>query len=212
MSRYPGVYSKLAEEIRTTFSSGGDIHGGPELSGCKYLRACIDETLRISPPVSGTLWRKLIADDKSSEPFLVDGHVVPAGTHVGVNIYTLHHNEEYFPEPYTYKPERWLETDDDERRRMRDAFAAFSVGSRGCGGKAMAYLELSLVIAKALWYFDFEKAPGEAGEVGAGKVANQDGRHRPSEYQLDDIFVSNHQGPNLVFRTRGTQWEEFMTK
>lgn len=39
------AYRKLADEIRTTFPSAEDIHSGPKLSGCHYLRACIDEAM-----------------------------------------------------------------------------------------------------------------------------------------------------------------------
>lgn len=39
------VYKKLADEIRTTFSSAEEIHSGPKLSSCHYLRACIDEAM-----------------------------------------------------------------------------------------------------------------------------------------------------------------------
>lgn len=39
------VYRKLADEIRTTFSGADEIHTGPKLSGCHYLRACIDEAM-----------------------------------------------------------------------------------------------------------------------------------------------------------------------
>ncbi|KAI1499232.1 cytochrome P450 [Biscogniauxia marginata] len=212
LSRDPERYCKLADEIRATFSSGGDIHGGPKLSGCQYLRACIDEALRISPPVNGTLWRELAADDDGSRPFIVDGHVIPKGTQVGVNIYTLHHNPEYFPNPYIFKPERWLEGDEDEKKRMRDAFAPFQIGYRGCAGKPMAYLEMSLVFAKVLWYFDFESASGELGQVGSGKIGDKMGRHRPGEYQMYDIFASHHYGPNLVFQPRGVFCHELAAK
>lgn len=198
----------MQQEIHTAFSSGSDIHGGPKLSNCQYLRACIDEALRIASPVGGTLWRELAEDDDGSKPFIVDGHVIPKGVQVGVNIYTLHHNEEYFPEPYAFKPERWIEGDEAEKHRMREAFAAFQIGYRGCAGKPMAYLEASLVIAKLLWYFDFEAAPGAAGQVGGGKPGDTTGRHRPDEYQLHDVFASAHDGPNLVFKPRGDHCKE----
>ncbi|KAI1340366.1 cytochrome P450 [Xylariaceae sp. FL0016] len=202
LSRHADVYSKLSDEVRKTFPSGTEIRSGPPLSSCTYLRACIDEALRMSSPVNGTLWRELPTDDDGSQPFIVDGHVIPKGVQVGVNLYTLHHDPEYFPDPYSFKPERWLDSDDSEKRRMRDAFAPFSTGYRGCAGKPMAYLEMSLVIAKLLWYFDFSVAPGEVGEVGGGKVGDTAGRHRPGEYQLYDIFASSHDGPNLVFSQR----------
>lgn len=50
LSRNPGAYKRLADEIRSTLSSTADIRGGPRLAGCKYLRACIDEVLRMFPP------------------------------------------------------------------------------------------------------------------------------------------------------------------
>lgn len=212
LSRNLEVYKKLAREIRTTFTSGTDIQGGPTLSGCRYLRACIDETLRVSPPVTGTLWRELAHEEEAipnAPPFTVDGHVIPPGTQVGVNIYSLHHNSNYFPDPFAFKPERWLETDEDVLRRMHSAFCPFSLGARGCAGKAMAYLEMSLVVAKTLWYFDFETADGKVGATGGGNPKYRGiGRGRPGEFQLYDIFSSTHDGPVLAFRKRGEFWRE----
>jgi cytochrome P450 len=201
LSRNPTCYEKLAEEIRSTFVSGKEISSGPKLSSCRYLRACIDESLRMSPPVSGTLWRQRYADDTSSDPLIVDGHVIPPGTHVGVNTYALHHDEKYFPDSNKYKPERWLEADEETRARMNQAFCAFSIGSRGCAGKPMAYLEASLVVAKTLWYFDFNVARGEAGKLG-------DDRASPGEFETWDIFSSHQEGPNLIFKPRGDHWKD----
>jgi cytochrome P450 len=196
-------YEKLAEEIRTTFTSSSEIRSGSQLSNCSYLRACIDETLRIAPPVPGTLWRELASNEKHT-PLIIDGYVVPPDTQVGVNIYALHHNEKYFPDPYRFNPARWLpsETPESHRQLMHEAFTPFSVGYRGCAGKSMAYLEMSLVIAKSLWYFDFQLAPGRLGKVGGGTPGRTDGRGRPGEYQLYDVIAGEHDGPYLVFSPR----------
>ena len=91
---------------------------------------------------------------------------------------------------------------------MRDAFAPFSIGPRGCAGKAMAYLETSLVLAKTMWYFDFETSPGQLGVIGAGKAGAEEGRERLSEFQLYDIFNMAHDGPYLNFRVRGDFWKD----
>ncbi|KAI4858580.1 cytochrome P450 [Hypoxylon rubiginosum] len=215
LSRHPTVYARLAREIRTTFSSGSAIQGGPQMSGCKYLRAVIDETMRVAPPFVGTFWREPYSSH--TKPFVVDGHVIPRGVLVGVNPYCLMHNEAYFPEPFAFRPERWLgpadgtsESPEAERARsaMRGAFAPFASGDTGCLGKAMAYYETSLVVAKTLWYFDFEKAPGEAGRLGEGEPGRKDGRHRTDEYQLFDLAVADHDGPNLVFKPRAGYWKE----
>ncbi|KAI1273439.1 cytochrome P450 [Xylaria sp. FL0933] len=203
LSRNQSCYERLAKEIRTAFISASEIRNGPQLSNCHYLRACIDETLRIAPPVPGTLWRELASDEKHN-PLIIDGHVIPPETQVGVNIYALHHNENYFPDPYAFKPERWLasETPESQRSLMYKAFTPFSIGYRGCAGKAMAYLETSLVIAKTLWHFNFKAAPGRLGEVGGGILGRADGRGRPDEYQLYDVIAGEHDGPYLVFSPR----------
>lgn len=170
----------------------------------------------MSPPSLTSLWREQDAGDTSGEPFVVDGHVIPRGTQVGVSLYSIMHNEEYFPDSFTFKPERWLDPPEGEdteeekaaRATMRKAFAPFLLGDRACAGKSMAYMEASMTLARSLWYFDFEIAPGAAGDVGCGKPGRTDGRDRPGEYQLDDIFVAGHQGPNVVFRKRGDFWKE----
>ncbi|KAI2776223.1 cytochrome P450 [Daldinia loculata] len=88
LSRNDGCYKKLAHEIRSIFAVGSEIRG-PALATCHYLRACIDEALRMSPPAAG------------DQPFIVDGHAIPQGTAMGVNIYSIHHNAEYFPDSFT---------------------------------------------------------------------------------------------------------------
>ncbi|KAF2826296.1 para-aminobenzoate synthase [Ophiobolus disseminans] len=183
LSRHPTCYALLAAEIRTTFPSAAHICAGPQLASCTYLRACIDETLRLIPPICTTLWREYpkSTTTATSAPLVVDGHVIPPGMEVGVNIYTLHHNATYFPEPYAFQPERWLQDDDEKLKHMRDAFTPFSIGARGCGGKAMAYMEASLTLAKVLWYFDFERT-GDRGLDGVGEGRGE------NEFEMRDQF------------------------
>ncbi|KAK8090644.1 cytochrome P450 [Apiospora phragmitis] len=212
LSHNPDSYRKLATEIRTRFSLGSDIQSGPQLSECKYLRAMIDESMRLSPPFLGTFWREQHAS--STEPLVVDGRVIPAGITVGVNLYCLMHNEAYFSDAFSFKPERWLAPEEGEdasgekeqeagRATMRKAFAPFSLGEASCLGKGMAYLKISLTLAKTLWCFDFEKAPGELGRVGEGHAGmKDDARRRAGEYRLFDISTADHDGPYLVFRRR----------
>lgn len=207
LSRNPACYSRLANEIRSTFSHGDEIQNGPRLASCHYLRACIDEALRMSPPISANLWRQQVATDK--QPLFIDGQFIPRGTLFGVNVYALSHNATIFPDPFAYKPDRWLSAgtggskeakyDISTRKTMSDAFASFSIGPRNCVGKPLAYLEISLVLAKTLWYFDFEAAPGPLGSIGEGND-----RGRPDEFAIHDCFNSSHDGPFLVFKSRAS--------
>ncbi|CAJ2513667.1 Uu.00g017860.m01.CDS01 [Anthostomella pinea] len=203
LSRAPDCYSKLAREIRTTFDSRDEIRSGPKLTSCRYLRACIDEALRMSPPAPRTPWRQ--QSDTDDAPLIIDGHAVPRGTHIGVNVYSILHNDEYFPDPFAYTPERWLSGVSEEQTKiMHEAFVPFSAGTRIWAGKAMAYLETSVLISKTLWHFDFEKAPGKVGELGAGRSGGAYGRHRPGEFQIHNVISSTHEGPNVVFHTRAS--------
>ncbi|KAI1320140.1 cytochrome P450 [Xylariaceae sp. FL0255] len=196
-------YDQLAKEIRSTFRDDEDISSGPRLSSCRYLRACIDVTLRMSPPVPCTLWREAASND---QPLTVGGHVIPPGTQVGVNIYSLHHNAEYFPSPFEYMPDRWL-GDTTAKMAKRDAFVPFSVGTRSCEGKTMAYLEVSLVLAKTLWHFDFELAPEDLGNIDTGKVGNPKVESVKANTQIYDNFAASHDGPVLVFHPRAVSRE-----
>lgn len=213
LSRNPACRAALVDEIRSKFTAASEIVSGPKLSSCRYLRACIDETLRMSPPSSGMLWREQApSKDGSDEPFVVDGHVIPRGIQVGVNLYCIFHNEEYFPDSFRFMPERWLETASESREQaearetMRKAFVPFFLGDRACAGKTLGLLETSLTLARTLWFFDMDTAPGKAGHVGGGEAGRTDGRGRPGEFQLYDVFTASHDGPNLVFRTRGDFW------
>ncbi|KAI0157247.1 benzoate 4-monooxygenase cytochrome P450 [Xylariaceae sp. FL1272] len=210
LARNPTYRHKLAAEIRSSFTSPAEI-GGSRLTGCRLLRACINESLRMSPPVPGTMWRQRLASD-GDQPLIVDGHVIPPGTSVGVDIYALHHNPQYFPDPFTWNPDRWLspktdaseagpshngdESDDDTEASTSEpgglainpAFIPFSLGSRGCAGKALAYAEVGMAMARTLWSFDFEFANPEAGQG--------------PEFRLYDVFTSTHDGPYLKFTPR----------
>lgn len=208
LSGHPAVYERLALEIRRTFPDGKAIKRGPLLTSCTYLRAVIDESLRLFVPMTSMPWREEEDTPASaSEPFIVDGHIIPRGTMVVVNTYCIMHNPEYFSDPFSFQPERWL--DEANRETLHRAFVPFGLGESTCLGKGMAYLKASLVVAKMLWYFDFERAPGDDGRLGGGWPGCNDGaRSRPDEFQLYDGIVSDHDGPNLIFAERGAYWEE----
>ena len=74
----PEAYTKTVTEIRDTFSCVDDIRSGSSLESCLYLSACIEESMRLSPPTPGTLWREV--ERGGAE---VDGRYIPEGYDVG---------------------------------------------------------------------------------------------------------------------------------
>lgn len=196
----PARLAELVAEVRAIFVDVEQIRSGPQLNGCVYLRACIDEALRLSPPALGLLPREALVGGID-----IDNHHFPAGTVVGTPIYTLHHNEDYYTSPFTYNPSRWIV--DPNKPAMaadvalaRSAFCSFSVGPRSCVGKGFAYMELMLGLARLVWMYDMRLSPGS--NVGEGDPEWEWGRRRRGEYQLKDTFAAIRDGPLVEFKPK----------
>ena len=190
-------------EIRSTFRDADDIISGPTLSSCVYLYACINETLRMSPSTPGAPWRETQAGGA-----VIDGNFVPEGYDVGTCIYALHHCEYYFPQSYAFIPERWIPgafVSPDQLTIARKAFQPFSLGPRGCPGRSLALLQISLTMARLIFKFDFRLAEGSLGHVGEGVRGASNGRHRPSEFQLGAHVTASSKGPLLQFHARNVR-------
>ncbi len=204
LSRNLECLTALTHEVRSAFPNIESICQGHALASCTYLRACLDEAMRMSPPIPGVLWRQVLAGGVSinrSDSNEESDHV-PAGLDVGTGIYAIHHNRVYFPDPLAYKPTRWLSThtSPDEIAQARSAFMPFSSGSRGCVAKPLAYLEMSLAVARVVWLGDMRVA-GTEGE-GGSRMWEDRGHDRKEEYQIKDQLTSLKDGPVLEFRYR----------
>ncbi|KAI1812505.1 isotrichodermin C-15 hydroxylase [Poronia punctata] len=199
---------KATEEVRSKFNDVEEIIQGQQLNSCHYLRACIDEAMRMSPSVGGIPPREVLPGG-----ITIDGELVPAGVVVGTPHYTIHHNAAYYPQPFAYVPERWIVGASASSKMISDgvitdrdvalaqsAFCPFSIGPRGCIGKGLAYIELMTTLARVLFLYDMRKSAGFDPAEGSPEL--DWGRHRPEEYQLIDQFTSLKQGPMVEFRRR----------
>ncbi|KAK3671598.1 hypothetical protein LTR78_008521 [Recurvomyces mirabilis] len=52
--------SRLKHEVLSTFQNVEEICKGPKMQACSWLRACIDEAMRMSPAVAGLLPREVM--------------------------------------------------------------------------------------------------------------------------------------------------------
>ncbi|KAK3073430.1 hypothetical protein LTR53_005008 [Teratosphaeriaceae sp. CCFEE 6253] len=122
-----------------------------------YLSACINESLRLASPVSGRLPRvNPRASMTYTDPRSGKTHVFPRGTVLSMSMRDLHYNHDIFPSPSTFDPDRWLNANAEEERRMQQAFVPFSRGSRNCIGQELAKQELALTAGNLLHRFDFQ--------------------------------------------------------
>lgn len=204
LSRYPACYERLVSEIRGAFSSGDEIRHGPKLTESLYLRAVINEAMRLSPPVGMALWRE------TTEDTVIAGEPVPKGTDVGAAMYGIFHDERYFPRAQEYVPDRWLASDPqwkDQLNIAQRAFHPFSLGARKCIGQTMAYSELTLALAKLVWYFDFRCPSEPLKSVGSMPITQKDGTAL-EEYKITEFVTPLPDGPYLEFRYRGDSDKE----
>ncbi|KAI4286930.1 MAG: hypothetical protein L6R35_003810 [Caloplaca aegaea] len=199
----PHTLLKLTRQIRAhfpTLPSATPI--SPLLTNLPYLRACIDEAMRLSPPTTGIFPRQILAPGAS-----IDGHWLPADTQVGVCQYVLHRNAAYFKRPEVYEPERWM-TDDEEARRAKHAFVPFSLGPRTCFGKGLAYAELTIGLARLLWRYDVKLAECQQGRVRAViPTTNVSSKDEP-EFPLEDCLIACIKGPMVQFRPTTSENKE----
>lgn len=202
--RNPTTLRKVTAEIRDKFDSLEDIHQCPQLNSCHYLRACIDEAMRLSPSVGGLLPREVLPGGMT-----IDGEQIPEGTVVGTPHYTIHHNPAYYPNPFAYVPERWIAgaeekggSNEEKVHLAQSAFCPFSIGPRGCIGKGLAYVEMSITLARVLFMYDLRRAQGVEDPGEGGKEGAEYGRHRREEFQLVDTFTSLKNGCMVEFRRR----------
>jgi cytochrome P450 family 135 len=111
-----------------------------------YLRATISESLRLRPviPLAG---RRLAKD------LVADGTMLPAGTDVTPAIWLTHTRADLYPEPFAFRPERFLEDGPDTY-----AWIPFGGGVRRCIGAAFAEFEMRIVLREVLTRCELRKA------------------------------------------------------
>lgn len=145
---------KLREELAPVFSDAQQVL--PEyqkLNALPYLRACIEESLRLAPAAPSGLPRTV-----PPEGCELAGHFIDGGVTVSIPTYTLLRNPDAFDNPDTFYPDRWLEHDPTSAKMalMKKCHLPFSTGARACIGRNLSYFELILITATMAHYFDFE--------------------------------------------------------
>jgi cytochrome P450 len=181
LAQHPAARQRAQREVRDVFASADAVRLGSALSGCAFLAACIQEAMRLSPPVGASLWRQALPGGAR-----VDGELVPAGCDVGAGIYSVQRLEGVYAAPGEFRPERWMVSDAAEREALTAAFSPFSRGPRSCVGKGLAMAELMLTMGRVCFELDWQFEGGKQVE---------------GSFVLKDHVTGTKQGPVLEFRT-----------
>ncbi|KAK3097574.1 hypothetical protein FSP39_011043 [Pinctada imbricata] len=146
LAQNPTVLSRLLREIDQVVGKKAVI-SYDDLNKLTYLDMVVKETLRLHPPVGQP-------SRVTTKPMEVAGYTIPAGTMVGVALFSIARSEEFFDDPLTYNPERF--SPDAEKKVDTYTYFPFTLGPRTCIGRHFADIEAKTVMTKILQRYTFE--------------------------------------------------------
>jgi cytochrome P450 len=200
LTRAPECYRKLVEELQKTFKTAEEVVYGPKLMGCTYLRACIDEGMRLVPPGPCEPPREVLPGGLN-----VLNDFYPAGTILGTAPWCDSLNADVYGDPAVFRPERWIVDDALGNTKamvaeIRANFHPFLTGPGSCAGRNIALAEIHLLVAKTLLRFEIRKTPGST--LGEGSPELGWGERNRKQFQIVDAYISAKDGPEVQFRRR----------
>ncbi|XP_019613831.1 PREDICTED: cholesterol 24-hydroxylase-like [Branchiostoma belcheri] len=150
LGRYPDVLEKLRAEMREVCGNKEYITY-EDIGKLQYMGQVLKESLRMYPPATGT--SRLVEEEME-----LCGHRIPGETVLITSTYIMGHMEKYYPEPYTFNPDRF--TPDADRPLY--TYFPFSLGSRSCIGQHFSQIEAKVLLCKFLQKLDFELDPNQS--------------------------------------------------
>ncbi|KAJ2970652.1 hypothetical protein NQ176_g8084 [Zarea fungicola] len=143
VSQRPDIRDKLAAEVATL----PDDFTEADTRELRYMEQVINETMRLHAAAPCSLARVVPPEGVS-----LGGYWIEGGTTVGCQGYSMHRDEEIFPDPDAFSPERW----ENPTKAMKEAFMPFGRGARTCVGSHLAMIEIRLGVA--LFFRKFPKS------------------------------------------------------
>jgi cytochrome P450 len=143
LAREPAVLGRLRDELDRDGDEGDGDEGDGDDGGEEYLTAVINEILRHRPVLPNAEPRLV------KRPIEIGGIRYPVGVVLLAHAYLLHHDPAIYPEPYAFRPERFL---DREGGRSVGTYTwiPFGGGRRRCLGASFALLEMKIVLRAVL--------------------------------------------------------------
>jgi cytochrome P450 len=146
LAQHPEVSAKLHDEVRSLLR--GDAPTVEQLRVLPYLDAVVKESLRLLSPVPFLL-------RTTEESASLGGFELPPRTELMLSIYHTHRMPDLFADPKRFVPERWERINPGPYEYM-----PFSVGPHMCAGKALALMEMKVVLAMIIQRFRLELSAG----------------------------------------------------
>ncbi|KAH6720617.1 cytochrome P450 [Leptodontidium sp. MPI-SDFR-AT-0119] len=183
--------SIIRDEVLTELSAERGVWTKAALARMVTLDSTLRESLRLWGFVSRGVLKEVSHKNGVTLP---TGEHLPRGTKVGIHAYPVHHDDNYYKDPYTFNPMRFCSQEEKLVDGLANSggnkgtalvttssiFMPFSHGRHACPGRFFASQQLKLVLAYIALNYDIQPI--------ASRPAN-------------DWFVGS-QGPPLEVRVR----------
>ncbi|XP_074596440.1 cytochrome P450 4c21-like [Brevipalpus obovatus] len=155
MAHNPDIQEKLYDEL-LDFDEKNENMTISQINELTYLDQCVRESLRIHPPVATT--PRMVDEDVD-----IDGQIIPKGALTSTFIYSIHRDEEIYPNPDKFDPSRF--EPENFAKIPPGAYIPFGDGPRRCIGERLAMLESKLIFSNIIKRFRIEPLESEKSGV-----------------------------------------------
>uniref|UniRef100_A0A2H8TQ99 Cytochrome P450 6a2 n=1 Tax=Melanaphis sacchari TaxID=742174 RepID=A0A2H8TQ99_9HEMI len=139
------IQNRMRDEMNSKLKEYGQMNND-FLVDLHYTDMVLAETGRMYG-VTSALFREAV------KTYTIPGEslVIEKGTKVMIPIHSIHHDPKYYPDPYTFDPERF--SPEEKSKRPSATYLPFGDGPRFCIGKRFAELEMKMVLSQLLTTF-----------------------------------------------------------
>lgn len=162
--RTPAAHGRLREAVRS------------DTQAAEHVEAAIMEGMRSRPVIP-------IVGRRVAVPWRLGEYVVPAGQAVSVSILLTHHRADVYPDPFSYRPERWLDQGPGTYEWL-----PFGGGTRRCLGASLAMAEQRVVLTAMARRLDLEPD-----------------RPEPEHAQHRNVTMIPARGARVIIRSRSNR-------
>ncbi|XP_019885677.2 cytochrome P450 4C1 [Camponotus floridanus] len=147
LAEHKDIQERVRIEANTVIQENEGKLTMKSLQNLPYLDRCLKEALRLYPSV-------YFISRYAAEDVKLQSYVIPARTGIHLNIYGVHRDPNFWPNPEVFDPDRFLP--DRIQNRHPFCYLPFSAGPRNCIGQRFGLLEMKAMIAPLVHNFYLE--------------------------------------------------------
>ncbi|XP_052075393.1 cytochrome P450 4F4-like [Mytilus californianus] len=179
LGKYTEEQEKVYTEISKLLVDKSEVTW-ENLQEMPRLTSFVKESMRMFAPVPVTA-RLLMSLMKFGDI------VVPAGVHIDINIHSIHHHPDVWPEHEVFRPERFLQEDITDRHPY--SYIHFAAGSRNCIGQNFAMNEIKVIISRLVQRYKVSLLDGHNYDINPELVMR-------ATHGIKVILGNRHLGPS----------------